>query len=61
MQTTPRLTVFDGHNDVLLSLRTGKRTFLERGAEGHIDLPRARRGAWGRLLRRLRPLRPADG
>ena len=47
MQIAPGLTVFDGHNDVLLSLRTGKRTFLERGAEGHIDLPRAREGGLG--------------
>ncbi len=39
--------IFDGHNDVLLRLwrrdRTGS-SFLEEGSEGHLDLPRARRG-----------------
>jgi len=39
--------IFDGHNDVLLRLwrrdRTGS-SFLDEGSEGHIDLPRARRG-----------------
>lgn len=38
------LPVFDGHNDVLLALHKGTRTFFERGTEGHIDLPRAREG-----------------
>ncbi len=47
MQTTSRLTVFDGHNDVLLSLHKGTRAFLERGDAGHIDLPRAREGGLG--------------
>ncbi|WP_332461098.1 dipeptidase [Acuticoccus mangrovi] len=39
--------IFDGHNDVLLRLwqrdRTGAR-FLSEGTDGHLDLPRARRG-----------------
>lgn len=47
MPTTHTFTVFDGHNDVLLSLYKGTRTFLERGPEGHIDLPRAREGGLG--------------
>jgi len=41
------LSIFDGHNDVLLALRKGKRTFLERSDEGHLDLPRARAGGLG--------------
>jgi len=39
--------IFDGHNDVLLRLwrrdRTGN-AFLTEGADGHVDLARARRG-----------------
>jgi membrane dipeptidase len=40
--------VFDGHNDVLLRLHfaAGGRDFLEESAEGHVDLPRARRGGF---------------
>ncbi|HLJ80298.1 MAG TPA: dipeptidase [Ktedonobacterales bacterium] len=42
------LPIFDGHNDVLLSLylpdRGGGRSFFARGEHGHIDLPRAREG-----------------
>lgn len=38
---------FDGHNDVLLRLwrrdRSG-RSFIEGSADGHVDLPKARRG-----------------
>ena len=44
----PTYKVFDGHNDVLLSLylpeRGAGRSFFERGERGHIDLPRAREG-----------------
>jgi membrane dipeptidase len=36
--------VFDGHNDVLLSLAETGRSFFERSDEGHIDLPRAIEG-----------------
>ncbi|WP_181707706.1 dipeptidase [Chthonobacter rhizosphaerae] len=41
--------VFDGHNDVLLRLHLTpsdrpERLFLEGGADGHLDLPRARDG-----------------
>jgi membrane dipeptidase len=43
--------VFDGHNDVLFELfypeRGGGRTFFERAARGHIDLPRALEGGFG--------------
>lgn len=45
------LPIFDGHNDVLLALygrpgRTGQRSFFERAATGHLDLPRAREGGF---------------
>jgi membrane dipeptidase len=43
--------VFDGHNDTLLSLHLPQkgegRTFFERSAFGHVDLPRAREGNFG--------------
>jgi membrane dipeptidase len=42
------IPVFDGHNDTLLRLyraeRDAPRSFLQRAATGHIDLPRAREG-----------------
>jgi len=45
------LPVFDGHNDTLLSLYSGKRgsgaSFFARSEQGHIDLPRAREGGFG--------------
>jgi membrane dipeptidase len=45
------IPVFDGHNDTLLSLllrkRGGGRSFFERSAVGHVDLPRAREGGFG--------------
>lgn len=37
--------VFDGHNDVVLRIEGG-RSFTEESEEGHIDLPRARRGGF---------------
>ena len=44
------LPIFDGHNDVLLSLRMPERgegrSFFKRSAKGHIDLPRARQGGF---------------
>ena len=43
------LPIFDGHNDTLLRLyRKGLSvsSFLERGQEGHLDLPRARQGGF---------------
>jgi membrane dipeptidase len=39
--------VFDGHNDTILSLLKTGRSFFERSADGHIDLPRAREGSLG--------------
>lgn len=43
-ETTPRIPVFDGHNDTLLSLMTTGRDFFAESDIGHIDWPRARRG-----------------
>ncbi len=40
----PRIPVFDGHNDTLLSLLTTGRDFFAESDMGHIDWPRARRG-----------------
>jgi membrane dipeptidase len=56
------LQIFDGHNDVVSALLAaereewrhlmregrspGKRSFFERGSEGHIDLPRAKEGGF---------------
>lgn len=50
MTTDNRLPIFDGHNDVLQSIylpQSGRpRSFFERTAEGHIDLPRMREGGF---------------
>ena len=51
MVINQKLSIFDGHNDVLQSIylpKTGKaRPFFERTAEGHIDMPRIREGGFG--------------
>jgi len=39
--------IFDGHNDTILSMTKTGRSFFERSAEGHIDLPRALEGRLG--------------
>lgn len=45
------LTIFDGHNDVLLNLhlveRGDGRDFFVESQKGHLDLPRARKGGFG--------------
>ncbi len=45
-----KLPIFDGHNDTLLNLhlhdRGGGRSFFVEGDQGHIDLPRAKRGGF---------------
>ncbi len=38
--------VFDGHNDTILDLLRG-RSFFEESDQGHIDLPRAKKGGLG--------------
>jgi membrane dipeptidase len=44
----PLMPVFDGHNDILLSLHAAERgkgrSFFTRSDIGHVDLPRARLG-----------------
>jgi membrane dipeptidase len=40
-----KLPVFDGHNDVVLRIDEG-RSFVEESSDGHLDLPRARRGGF---------------
>jgi len=58
---------FDGHNDALLRLfldKTGKgiAQFVEGGAAGHIDLPRARQGNFvGGLFATFSPPAPSTG
>ena len=56
MQNTPTKTVntlpiFDGHNDVLLSLHLAERgegrSFFVESEKGHLDLPRMRTGGFG--------------
>jgi membrane dipeptidase len=55
MSVKNRLPIFDGHNDTLLRLHgtslhlnesesAGERSFFVESTEGHLDLPRARRG-----------------
>ena len=39
--------VLDGHEDFLTAMPRQKRDFLVESAEGHVDLPRARRGGLG--------------
>jgi membrane dipeptidase len=38
------IPVLDGHNDTLLRLRRSGTSFAAGGADGHVDLPRARAG-----------------
>jgi membrane dipeptidase len=40
----PLVPVFDGHNDTVMDLIAGERSFYERGAAGHLDRVRAREG-----------------
>ena len=51
MSASPRVPVFDGHNDTLTQIRKvagtpEARGFLERSDHGHLDLPRAREGGF---------------
>ncbi|HLY22508.1 MAG TPA: dipeptidase [bacterium] len=46
-QTAAYPPIFDGHNDTILSVTRTGRSFFERSAEGHIDLPRALEGRLG--------------
>ena len=43
------IPIFDGHNDTILNIyrkESGSRSFFERSAKGHLDLPRAREGGF---------------
>ena len=46
---TPNIPILDGHNDALLALLRDPRrpdSLLERGENGHLDLPRAQEGGF---------------
>ena len=51
MDPTRVVSIFDGHNDVLLALYRPQpdkmRSFFTQSVQGHIDLPRARAGGFG--------------
>ena len=58
--------VFDGHNDVLFRLlkkatRTPERDFLDGDGEGHLDLPRMRKGGFAGGLFAVYVQSPGDG
>jgi membrane dipeptidase len=36
--------IFDGHNDTIMRVCEGSTRFFEENADGHLDLPRAKRG-----------------
>ncbi len=42
--STAAIPVFDGHNDTILAILSGKTDFFDENTTGHIDLPRAKRG-----------------
>lgn len=44
MTSSAPTLIFDGHNDTLLNLPSTNRSFFEESEQGHIDLPRARKG-----------------
>ncbi len=46
LMTTPNtlVPIFDGHNDTIMRVCEGSTKFFEENAEGHVDLPRAKRG-----------------
>src|SRR6185437_9204541 len=57
--------IFDGHNDVLLDLHLAERgegrSFFTESAQGHLDLPRARRGGFGGGFFAIFPPAPPPG
>lgn len=44
------IPIIDGHTDYLLSLSHTGRSFIEESSEGHVDLPRARKGNIGAMI-----------
>lgn len=45
-----KIPIIDGHTDYLLSLAKTGRSFLDESTEGHVDLPRARKGNIGAMI-----------
>jgi membrane dipeptidase len=43
-QSRELIPIFDGHNDTVMDLLAGKRTFYERSENGHLDRVKAREG-----------------
>ncbi|HLI51646.1 MAG TPA: dipeptidase [Thermomicrobiaceae bacterium] len=51
MSSSPNaVPIIDGHTDYLLSLLHSGRSFVEETDQGHVDLPRAKRGNIGAML-----------
>lgn len=48
--STKPVPIIDGHTDYLLSLMHSGRSFVEETNQGHVDLPRAKRGNIGAML-----------
>lgn len=44
MTSNALVPIFDGHNDTIMRVCEGSTRFFEENAEGHVDLPRAKRG-----------------
>lgn len=65
MTDFPAFPVFDGHNDTLLDIhldeRGGGRSFFTESTQGHLDLPRARRGGFGGGFFAVFPPAPPPG
>jgi len=65
MTDLPPVPVFDGHNDMLLRLwmdRTDPvKSFVEGRPQGHMDLPRARKGGFGGGIFAINPPSPSIG
>ena len=59
------LPILDGHNDTLLRLHAAEgktpRSFFEESEEGHLDLPRARRGGFAGGFFAIFPPAPQQG
>ncbi len=64
MDTKNPLPIFDGHNDTLLCLHMAQceqeRSFFVESTQGHLDLPRARRGGFAGGFFAIFPPDPAQ-
>ena len=66
MDDAGQVAIFDGHNDTVQHLaeyRAGGRDFLAHSEDGHLDLPRARKGGMigGLFSMFAKPERPPEG